>query len=127
MTAGNICFYLQNRRIQTSKTGGQQYSDFPFSIPGSLFVCVYYYLYDSRSLLQLYQHFVYINHRKHSYKAGPLIEPGNTNRRGKLSTVGLLIKVACFGNKQSKGCYIKICLAKLISARRSTVLSLPLR
>jgi hypothetical protein len=34
MTTDNICFYLQNRLIQTSKTGGQQYSNtFPFSIP----------------------------------------------------------------------------------------------
>ncbi len=31
-----VCFYLQNRLIQTSQTGGQQYSDtFPFSIPCS--------------------------------------------------------------------------------------------
>jgi hypothetical protein len=29
-----FCFYLQNRLIQTSQTGGQWYSDtFPFSIP----------------------------------------------------------------------------------------------
>ncbi len=29
-----FCFYLQNRLIQTSQTGGQQYSDAsPFSIP----------------------------------------------------------------------------------------------
>jgi hypothetical protein len=34
MTADNLCFYWQNRRIQTSQTGGQQYSDTsPFSIP----------------------------------------------------------------------------------------------
>ncbi len=36
MTANNFCFYLQNRLIQTSQTGGQQYSDSsPFSIPWS--------------------------------------------------------------------------------------------
>jgi hypothetical protein len=30
----NFCFYLQNRLIQTSQTGGQWYSDTsPFSIP----------------------------------------------------------------------------------------------
>jgi hypothetical protein len=30
----NFCFYLQNRLIQTSQTGGQWYSDAsPFSIP----------------------------------------------------------------------------------------------
>jgi hypothetical protein len=34
MTADNFCFYLQNRLIQTSQTGGQEYSDAsPFSIP----------------------------------------------------------------------------------------------
>jgi hypothetical protein len=34
MTADNFCFYLQNRLIQTSQTGGQRYSDTsPFSIP----------------------------------------------------------------------------------------------
>jgi hypothetical protein len=34
MTTDNFCFYFQNRLIQTSQTGGQQYSDtFPFSIP----------------------------------------------------------------------------------------------
>ncbi len=29
MTTNNCCFYLQNRLIQTSQTGGQQYSDLP--------------------------------------------------------------------------------------------------
>ncbi len=34
MTTDNFCFYLQNRLIQTSQTGGQPYSDTsPFSIP----------------------------------------------------------------------------------------------
>jgi hypothetical protein len=34
MTTDNCCFYLQNRLIQTSQTGGQWYSDIsPFSIP----------------------------------------------------------------------------------------------
>jgi len=27
MTTDNFCFYLQNRLIQTSQTGGQRYSD----------------------------------------------------------------------------------------------------
>ncbi len=36
MTTDNFCFYLQNRQIQTSQTGGQWYSDTsPFSIPWS--------------------------------------------------------------------------------------------
>jgi hypothetical protein len=34
MTTDNLCFYLQDRLIQTSQTGGQRYSDTsPFSIP----------------------------------------------------------------------------------------------
>jgi hypothetical protein len=34
MTTDNFCFYLQNRLIQTSQTGGQQYTDTsPFNIP----------------------------------------------------------------------------------------------
>ncbi len=34
MTTDNFCFYLQNRLIQTSQTGGQSYSDTSsFSIP----------------------------------------------------------------------------------------------
>ncbi len=41
MTTNNFCFYLQNRLIQTSQTGGQWYNDTsPFSIPwieGNLF------------------------------------------------------------------------------------------
>ncbi len=43
MTTDNFCFYLKNRLIQTSQTGGQQYSDTsPFSIPwfGYVFVWV---------------------------------------------------------------------------------------
>jgi hypothetical protein len=34
MTTDNFCFYLKKKLIQTSQTGGQQYSDTsPFSIP----------------------------------------------------------------------------------------------
>ncbi len=34
MTTDNFCFYLKNRLIETSQTGGQWYSDtFPFSFP----------------------------------------------------------------------------------------------
>jgi hypothetical protein len=34
MTTDNFCFYLQNRLIQTSQTGGELYSDTsPFSVP----------------------------------------------------------------------------------------------
>ncbi len=35
MTNDNFCFYLQNRQIQTSQTGGQRYSDIsPLVFPG---------------------------------------------------------------------------------------------
>jgi hypothetical protein len=35
MTTDNFCFYLQNRLIQPSQTGGQRYSDtFPLVFPG---------------------------------------------------------------------------------------------
>jgi hypothetical protein len=35
MTTDNFCFYLQNRLIQTSQTGGQWYSDSsPLVFPG---------------------------------------------------------------------------------------------
>jgi hypothetical protein len=34
MTTDNLCFYLQNKLIQTSQAGGQLYSDTsPFNIP----------------------------------------------------------------------------------------------
>jgi hypothetical protein len=52
MTTDNFCFYLQNRLIQTSQTGGQWYSDTsPFRIPcpGTAYLlslCVYYVLYN---------------------------------------------------------------------------------
>jgi hypothetical protein len=37
MTTNIFCFYLQNRQIQTSQTGGQRYIDTsPFSIPWSI-------------------------------------------------------------------------------------------
>ncbi len=37
LTTDDFCFYLQNRQIQTSQTGGQQYSDTsPFSIPWTI-------------------------------------------------------------------------------------------
>jgi len=36
----NFCFYLQNRLIKTSQTGGQWYSDTsPFSIPCLTYQC----------------------------------------------------------------------------------------
>jgi hypothetical protein len=45
MTTDNFCFHLQNRPIQTSQTGGQQYSDtFPFSIPWSGWCILVFYI-----------------------------------------------------------------------------------
>jgi len=37
MTTDHFCFCLQNRLIQTSQTGGQQYSDTPLVFPDSNF------------------------------------------------------------------------------------------
>ncbi len=38
----NFCFYLQNRLIQTSQTGGEQYSDTsPFSIPCQFYLILF--------------------------------------------------------------------------------------
>jgi len=43
MTTDNFCFHLQNRLLQTSQTGGQQYSDTsPFSIPWVRVPWLYY-------------------------------------------------------------------------------------
>jgi hypothetical protein len=37
MTTDNLCFYLQNRLIQTDQTGGERYNNTsPFSFPCSL-------------------------------------------------------------------------------------------
>ncbi len=48
MTTDNFCFYLQNRRIQASQTGGQRYSDTsPFSIP-----CRHWLLKSTKSILK---------------------------------------------------------------------------
>jgi hypothetical protein len=49
MTTEIFCLYLQNRLIQTSQTGGQQYSDtFRFSIP-----CLIYWGRQTKTTLQL--------------------------------------------------------------------------
>ncbi len=50
--------------------------------------------------------------------------PGNTNWRGRLSTVDLLIKVTCFVKKVNSS---KISWSKLVSTRRSTALIHPLQ
>jgi hypothetical protein len=34
MTTDNFCFYLQNRLMQTTQTGGQWYSDTPLLVKG---------------------------------------------------------------------------------------------
>jgi len=48
--------------------------------------------------------------------------PGNTNWRGWLGTVGLLIKVAGFVKKKVMLANIKSTWSKLVSTRRSNVL-----
>jgi len=50
--------------------------------------------------------------------------PGKSYWRGRLSTVDLLIKVACFVKKANNIFSIKISCSKLVRTRKSTVLSL---
>jgi hypothetical protein len=45
MSTDSFCFYLQNRLIQTSQTGGQRYSDTShFSIPWPLIITIAHHL-----------------------------------------------------------------------------------
>jgi hypothetical protein len=55
-----------------------------------------------------------------------IIQAGNTNRRGRLCTDDLLIKVAGF-EKVNNVCSIKTANLKRLSTRRSTVLSHPFK
>jgi hypothetical protein len=52
---------------------------------------------------------------------------GNTNLGGRLSTIYLFIKVACFVKKVNNIFTIKRTWNKLVGTRRSTVLGLPLQ
>jgi hypothetical protein len=54
------------------------------------------------------------------------IKPGNTNLKGRLSTVALLIKAACFVTEVNNNFIIKMSQSKLVRTRRSSVLRLPL-
>ncbi len=54
-------------------------------------------------------------------------EAGNTNQRGRLSTLDLLIKLGCFISKVNNVFNLKSSCTKLVSTRRSTVLILPLQ
>ncbi len=52
MTTDNFCFYLQNRLIQTSQTGGQRYCDASlFSIPWLYYTKHLSYSYFERNWL----------------------------------------------------------------------------
>ncbi len=55
------------------------------------------------------------------------VEAGKTKWRGKFNTVNLLIKVPCFVTKVNNVSIVKSIRSKLVSTRRSIVLSLPLR
>ncbi len=52
------------------------------------------------------------------------VTPGNTNWGGRLNTIDPLIKVSCFVKKVNDIFNIKSSWCKLVSTRRSTVLSL---
>ncbi len=112
MTTDNICFYLQNRLIQTSQTGGQWYSDTsPFRTPWSkydktnntteLIMALKCFIIQApvanlelqNNLLRKQPSCVY-------WQIGPCLRwilwPRKTHRGESLSTVKLLNKVACF-------------------------------
>jgi len=55
-----------------------------------------------------------------------VFNPGNTNKKGRLGTIDLLFKVACFVKKVIFILNIEMSSSKLVSTRRSNVLSLPL-
>jgi hypothetical protein len=55
------------------------------------------------------------------------VNPGNTNRGGRLSTVDLLIKLVRFVIKANNIFILKMGWSKKVSTRRSTVLSLSLK
>ena len=55
------------------------------------------------------------------------VYPGNTNYGGRIGTVYLLIKIACFVKDVNNIFNIKRNLSELVSIRRSIVLSLPLQ
>jgi hypothetical protein len=59
---------------------------------------------------------------------GPVkLRPRNTNRKGMLSTMDLLSKLARFAYKVKTVLYMQGCSKKHVGARRSTVVSLPLK
>jgi hypothetical protein len=53
--------------------------------------------------------------------------PGNPYWRGRLSTVDLLIKAACFVTKENRIFSTKTSWSKLVGTRRSTILNPPLQ
>jgi hypothetical protein len=53
------------------------------------------------------------------------VAPRNTNWGDRLSTVDLLLKVACFVKKENNSFNVKMSWFKLVSTRRSTVLIRP--
>jgi hypothetical protein len=82
MTTDNFCFYLSNRLFQTSQTGGQLYSETsPFSIPWANTLAYY----DTATITAVKSFIV----------QAPGVA-GDTNPKGRFSTLDVLVKVACF-------------------------------
>ncbi len=67
MTTDNFCFYLQNRQIQTSQTGGQWYSDTsPISIPWiKTCCCIECYVNEASAVNLLWRHDIQHNDTQH--------------------------------------------------------------
>ncbi len=61
-----------------------------------------------------------------SWNRSLIFYSGNTDQSGRLSTVDLLIKVACFLTKVDKNFSVKMSWSVPVSTRRLTVLSIPL-
>jgi hypothetical protein len=94
----------------------------------SLWMSVYMHIY--KSVCQICpcvficlnsQSIIFVSYVIYVYMQVRLI--GNTNWRGRLRTIGLLIKVACFVKKVNYIFNIKMNWSQLVSTRRSTVLS----
>jgi hypothetical protein len=52
MTTKNVCFYLHNRLIQTSQTGGQWYSDTPPCSSTNSLIEQYLFLNENKNFIK---------------------------------------------------------------------------
>jgi len=74
--------------------------------------------YDGRKKFCEYRPWLYL-------KPAKRLGQGSLTRRGRLSTIDLLIKIGCFEQKEKN--IVSVCWSEQVSTRRSTVQSLPVR